>query len=312
MSADETENRGHSDMERGRLHLTNDVPQSSRSPPKQDVTEADHQRVFDRAALLIRQSLDLKLGGGVVFLDTTADNAGNGDLHTKKTRPTPTEGPGVRPSSLEHLPSNDGLLPFSHTATSLTAVPHTSRKSSDGRSGLLRDRVVLAAADLVDPDRPSITYGRADSTYTIHISPPELQRMCKAYPRGKLFSISNNVPTSYYNFEGHPIAGAMTSSIWYLILLHQQFPEAKQVIFTPLFHAMLNRWTACFAYTSSSYRIFSFMRPTNSTHCPFATPSAPRLSNSPPCSWTDRKASSSDRCRMSFGARCMGYWLQLN
>jgi signal transduction histidine kinase len=43
-----------------------------------------------------------------------------------------------------------------------------------------------------------------------------------------------------------------------MMQLKRQFPMAKQVVFVPMFHANFNRWTACIAYTSSFYRVFSY------------------------------------------------------
>lgn len=82
--------------------------------------------------------------------------------------------------------------------------------------------------------------------------------MCKKHPRGKLFNIPDNVGTSLFDWEGRSIIGRLSAKLYELVLMRRQFPHAKQVIFVPMFHANLNRWTSCFAFTNSRYRVLTY------------------------------------------------------
>jgi len=227
---------------------------SSGSPSPEKLTDADHQRVFDRAVQLIRQSLDLDLGGGVVLLDTSACTTLYHDAKPQPNAKYSEKSNSGRQTFEGHSrnTSDDQLKKYGYVTTRPSS---TQRLSSNN---LLKERVVLAAASLVVPGHRPITYGRADSTYKINISPPELLRICRKHPRGKLYNLPQHTPTSLNDADGHAVSGALSAKLWYLILLRRQFPDAKQVIFLPMFHANLNRWTAIFAYTSSPYRIFAY------------------------------------------------------
>ncbi|KAK4542686.1 hypothetical protein LTR36_006258 [Oleoguttula mirabilis] len=228
---------------------------SSESPARPEVTEADHQRTFDRAALLIRQSLDLALGGGVVFLDTSASATDAEDLQLHTPKPAVPDESHGRAMRGRTTASSSHLSPPTDLVNGHASAPQIRKAHSEGS---FRERVVLAAASVTEYKQFPVTYGRADSTFKVHITPTELKRMCKKYGRGKLLSIPDYMPTTQYDPEGRSIAAAMSTSFWYLTILRRQFPDAKQVIFVPMFHANLNRWTACLAYTTSPYRVFSY------------------------------------------------------
>ncbi|KXL42328.1 MAG: hypothetical protein FE78DRAFT_497147 [Acidomyces sp. 'richmondensis'] len=229
---------------------------SSDSPFPEKLTDADHQKVFDRAVELIRQSLDLELGGGVVFLDTSSSKEvdfEHGTEHQRKPNYS------VEPDSVRRIfegctrnVADEQLSKYSP----VTTRPSSTKRASS--NNLLKEKVVLAAASLVSPGNHPITYGRADSTYKINISPPELLSLCRKYPRGKLYNVPEHTPSVLHDAYGHSISGALSTKFWYLTLLRRQFPDAKQVIFLPMFYANLNRWTAIFAYTSSPYRVFAY------------------------------------------------------
>jgi hypothetical protein len=226
---------------------------ASLSPPERIYTEADHQSTFDRAVMLIRQSLDLDLGGGVVMLDTSASAAANTPM-SDFIYAEETQGLRGAFSGRSRTPSNDSVL-FSHVSTSKPEVP---TPASPRHPRMIRERVVLAAASISRQSEPTVTYGRADPTFSVAITPPELLKMCQKHPRGKLYSLPDNLPESLYDAEGNTLSAVMSAKQWYQVLLRRQFPEARQVIFVPMFQASTNRWTACFAYTSSPYRIFSY------------------------------------------------------
>ncbi|CAK1361858.1 unnamed protein product [Cercospora beticola] len=214
---------------------------------KKNVTEADHQRTFDRAAYLLRQALDLSDSGcgGVVLLDTNALADSTDPINRRVSSDyTNIRSPGVRPMA-------------SPVQTSRSRTSSVDRSAS-AYSGNMQERVVLAAASVSNNDGPPQNFGRADPCFTITLTPPELQRMCKRHPRGKLYNIPEQVGTSLFDYEGRPIGGRLSSRLFELVLLRRQFPEAKQVIFVPMFHANLNRWTSCFAFTNSRYRVFSY------------------------------------------------------
>ncbi|KAF2763780.1 hypothetical protein EJ03DRAFT_54061 [Teratosphaeria nubilosa] len=258
----EQHNRGRG-RNRPATRLGDGASHASSCSPAKEATDADHQRAFDRAVQLMRQSLDVSMGGGVVLMDAsgsvTAEEKAS-DLEPRVTSLQQDKG-GARREFLQRrsrTPSSTSTddatqLGFTHLVSASTpGVPCTSS------TRILQERVVVAAASIIEPDRPPITYGRADSTYKVTISPPQLVRMCRKYPRGTLFHIPDHTPASFFDAEGRPLTGLMSAKLWYLILLHRQFPAAKQVIFVPMYHSNLNRWTACFAYTSSPYRTFTY------------------------------------------------------
>lgn len=236
------------DSPRGRMVQRSATETSSVSPPpKKNITEADHQRVFDRAAYLLRQALDLEKagGGGVVLLDTNA--LADSTDPAMRRQPSQHDEKG----DLSRPPSSDMLTP--------SGQPTTARQTKTAYSGTIRERVVLAAASIQPSgESPPQNFGRADPTWKVTLSPPELARMCRKHPRGKLFNLPENVGTSLFDWEGCPVTGSLSSKLYELVLLRRQFPDAKQVIFVPMFHAKLNRWTSCLAYTNSRMRIFSY------------------------------------------------------
>ena len=207
------------------------------------VTEADHQKAFDRAANLLRQSLELQIGGGVALLEATVSGQDTDDPPWQKNNATYSE----------EARSSMPFMKRSHSDESDTAIGHVTSKpqTRSNSSAQIKERVVLAAASLSHPENNTAAYGRADPMFKVNMTPTELRRLCKRYPKGKLFHLPDHL--------GDELPSVVLSSqIHYMIMLRRQFPHAKQIIFVPMFHANFNRWTACFAYTDSVYRVFSY------------------------------------------------------
>ncbi|KJX98925.1 hypothetical protein TI39_contig382g00015 [Zymoseptoria brevis] len=211
---------------------------------KPSATEAGQQSVFDRAAYLLREALDLEPdeGGGVALFDTNAlaDNA----------RPT------LCSADSDYGNTSRMELPQRNSSESVTGTGVGAARSA--YSGAIRERVVLGAASINRcGGRPPANFGRADTTFKVTLTPPELQRMCKRHPRGRIYNIPDNTGTTLFDYEGRHVSGALSAQLYELVLMRRQFPDAKQVIFIPIFHANVNRWTSCFAFTNSRYRVFS-------------------------------------------------------
>lgn len=214
---------------------------------RKEATESDHQRVFDRAAYLLRQACDLREpgGGGVVLFDTNAQASSLDPLLKRQD----SEYDDTRRPDCNRQRSDASFYSYPSPSINQTAC-----------SGAMRERVVLAAASIQPGDRnePPKNIGRADPKFKVTLGPPELKRMCSKYPRGKLFNIPKECGTSLFDREGRPVASRLSTRMFDLVLLRRQFPNARQVIFIPMFHANLNRWTSCFVYTNSRYRVFSY------------------------------------------------------
>jgi hypothetical protein len=237
-------------------------------------TEADHQRAFDRAAHLLRQSLDLQLGGGVVLLEATINGEGAGEAPWQKNNATYTEQSSNIMPFLKRSESDDSEKNVSHVTTK------TTFKNSS--QYVITERVILAGASISDGEGSTTSYGRIDSSYKVSMTPSELRKLCKKYPKGKLFTLLQHL-------DENSAATMLSSGIRYMIPLkvrclhitnsplddsissvsdtcmpsiltknQRQFTSAKQIIFIPMFHANFSRWTACFAYTTSPYRVFSY------------------------------------------------------
>jgi hypothetical protein len=232
---------------RGRSHHREASQGSlSVSPSRPSATEAGQQSVFDRAACLLREALDLETdrGGGVVLFDTNA-LADNAETCLRRHGSDFGDGSGTRME-----------LPRQHSSESVTGTGVGAARSV--YSGPVRERVVLAAASINRAEgRPPANFGRADTTFQVTLTPPELQRLCQRYSRGRLFNIPDNTGTSLFDWEGRHVSCAFSAKLGELVLLRRQFPDANQVIFVPIFHPSFNRWTSCFAFTNSRYRVFS-------------------------------------------------------
>lgn len=234
--------------------ISRDADEEGRGSPEQEgpTTEADHQRVFDRAVYLLREALDLHQpeGGGAVLFET---NALSDSSH-----------PGIQrhlSNDINGFSHRDSVLKMPRSYDPSEVIPGVGVGAARSTySGKMRERVVLAAASVNKAGSAALSsnYGRADSAFTVTLTPPELQRMCKKHPRGKLFNIPDSVGTSLFDWEGRPIMGRLSAKLYELVLLRRQFPQAKQVIFIPMFHANLNRWTSCFAFSNSRFRIFTY------------------------------------------------------
>lgn len=185
-------------------------------------------------------------GGGVVLFDTNAQ-ASSTDPLLKREESGYGQGQDRRRANRTDSDEVIDQLP----------IPKANQTA---HSGAIKERVVLAAASIqpADNNSPPKNFGRADSSLKVTLAPPELARMCKKHPRGKLFNIPDNCGTSLFDWEGQPVAGRLSAKLFDLILLHRQFPDAKQVIFVPIYIGALNRWTSCFVYSSSRYRVLSY------------------------------------------------------
>ena len=206
---------------------------------------------FDRAANLLRRSLDLDLGGGVTLFETNIAPTGALDMSFSRQNNTTytEEGRDTIPFPRRYLSETD-IAPIS----GITTAQVTNKPSAPGS----QERVVLAAASIVEQDGLPIAYGRADSTYRIDFSSADLRALCQRFPKGKLLTLPEQLLIEEFAKVGCSPATAMSGVTQYEIMLKRQFPEARQVVFMPMFHANFNRWTACFAYTTSPYRIFTY------------------------------------------------------
>ena len=207
---------------------------------------------FDRAANLLRRSLDLELGGGVALFETTITAPSELETSFSRQNDTTYTEEDRDSATFPRRSASDNR----ESAISLVTTEQSNKKPISPNGS--KERVVLAAASLVQVDGTPVAYGRADSTYGIDFTSSDLRDLCQRYPRGKLIALSEQLDVREFAKLGCAPAVVMSGATQYAIFLKRQFPEARQVIFIPLFHANFNRWTACFAYTTSPYRIFSY------------------------------------------------------
>ena len=144
------------------------APLDQINPSRQMVTEADHQKAFDRAAHLIRKSLDLKFGGGVVFLEATTNGHDARETPWQKKHVIYTEESSKNMPFMKQSRTDDSERNISH----ITTKPQSRTTSQDS----IKERVILAAASITDSEDNTLSYGRIDTSYKIRMTPLELRR----------------------------------------------------------------------------------------------------------------------------------------
>jgi hypothetical protein len=225
---------------------TNVLPQERDDAKRAKVTEADHQKSFDKAAQLLCRSPELSMGGGVVLFEATITT-------DEKEAPWQKDNIAYTEDFRETMPS----LRRSRSESTDISKPQISTARSKPEDGI-KERVMLAAASIQGSQGALTVYGRADSSFAIKVVAPDLRLLCEKFPRGKLFQIPSELDVTQYDRVGAAAGKILSGAIHYSVMLKRQFPDARQLIFIPMYHANFSRWTACFAYTTSPYRVFTY------------------------------------------------------
>ena len=195
-------------------------------PLKNDVqATSSTQRSLDlgRVAALLRASLEVEDGGGVVFFDTSGQR-----LAAEKSR-TPSD-----------------LRPYTTQSTS----------TLDGED--LAD--VLAASTSQSTNYGESVHSTHEGFSKLPIK--QLHRLVQTYPRGKLWVLNadgqlNAGIEPEFISQGHSLQPSCADAQSEATLVRKYFPGACQVLFVPCWNTQTARWCVCLAYSTSQYRTFT-------------------------------------------------------
>ncbi|KAI8940521.1 hypothetical protein NX059_004198 [Plenodomus lindquistii] len=216
---------------------------------------SERHEIFSPAAELLRDALDLEDGGGgVVFLDTMA-SLGRPHLVSTDTDKSETSS-GQDSDREDSVRSPQPFLNGNSSRSDAHSPPRTSRAGSHMFTE------VLAHAHYPVPKSHT---SRLNTRQFTPLSPEELSKLIKRYPRGKLFT---------FDKEGHVVSSSeddktalasphedretpVAKSHSEAKTLRSHFSMARQIIFLPLWDPTTSRSSACFIYNCSEYRNFS-------------------------------------------------------
>ncbi|KAK7534901.1 uncharacterized protein J3D65DRAFT_427940 [Phyllosticta citribraziliensis] len=242
------------DRERSHTEDSDESGDDSEVGSRPRVAEGDRLETLERASELLLESLSLHNGGGVVFMSTAAelrpDGIGKPSVSSKK----------MPLSTLQDLqddnpsPRDEALAEFIQTS------PEANVNSANASLDPSERAEVLAYSEATRTDAPN-----SDSPSFIPLSPVDLAKLIRRHMRGKLYSFGDDGLTqgssgeeTLSNFNlGPPDRGRKPASKSEAATLARHFPGARQIIFIPIWDESLNRWTACFCYSSSDYRTLS-------------------------------------------------------
>lgn len=247
------------------LSVESSTDEEIESPSSREVGEEDHRKTFERAARLLRQSLSLELGGGVVFLDTvTKPSVENSAGQWRKPQTSFSEEvqnahTTFRASSGGSSRSAKGGRPplyRNNSKGSIESFNNAETVSIQYRAPV--ESVGLLAASISAISIPSEDFeGPGPDELAASLSAKELLRLVKRHINGRIYNLGRGRPS--VNSSDHEMAkdDRTPPKQFELDLLRRQFPDATQVIFIPIYHANLAQWSACFAWTTSEYRVFT-------------------------------------------------------
>lgn len=206
----------------------------------------EYSQVFDRASVLLRQSLSLQdTGGGVMFLDTAPKSSGrSSSAHRFQRR--------------ESSPKRDSSKLVANTAR-LSRTPSDEKGNRDDGhrtfAGMLACSVCLASSG-----QPAQTCQRDENTPS-NIPVKCLLKFIKKVPAGQIYCCPElrdsrtgrlvrtkcRNPQHQDNVEEADVRA-----------LFSHFPGAVEIILVPLWNTHLGRWSVCLVYTLSSERNLTF------------------------------------------------------
>lgn len=209
-----------------------------------------HLDTFKRAADLLRDSLFLDAGGGVVFMDSTA---------------LPYLDPQDQTGASFHTSDEENDKSIFQRRGSLDSI----RMKSTSTSGNLRKRAPQAgsrarpSADILAQSIVTSTSDGLQGDDAAEFAPlaaADVAKLIRRYPRGKLFALEMDEVTSPSSGEdyayGFDVSKPKRKSPYQteVQLLLKHFPGARQIIFLPLWDCASLRWSAFFAYNTSDFR----------------------------------------------------------
>lgn len=212
---------------------------------------------FVRAANLLRESLDLRGKGGVVFLDTAIG------FHGREDRSSDSSTAFNENQTKNDIEKNDPSI-------SNEATKAVYRHSSFG--GTLVDRMYQKPADVISFSTSEGAMSPVTKMTGIKSFSPLnedlLQSFLQRYPRGKLwsFDVDGNLSSSEDDSASprdprKPPGSRTTYSKRKRLeadLLRKHFPNVRQLLFAPLWDASSARWfSGCFVWGTSPRQVFS-------------------------------------------------------
>jgi signal transduction histidine kinase len=218
-----------------------------------------HEKVFGRAANLLREAFHLNDGGGVMFVGAGGTlkhvHDGNVALHIATGTQSPNGEDQTWPlASPTHQIS---------TTTTFDPILNAFAKSPEHPAPLLAlstQEVPFAPADLL---------GGTKGTTPLQVDEEILHELFNRYPRGRIWIIDESGLMSASDEEHNPdrhlshkeaIKQANTST-WNRgepTLLREAFPGVRQLMFAPNWNAEISDWTSgCFVWSRNETRVLT-------------------------------------------------------
>ncbi|KAJ9638350.1 hypothetical protein H2199_007037 [Coniosporium tulheliwenetii] len=210
-----------------------------------------HLDTFKRASDLLRESLFLDAGGGVVFMDSTA---------LPHLDPRDQTGASFHTSDEE---DDRSIFQRRGSLDSIRVKPASTsgnpRRRAPQEGSRARPPADILAKSIVTPISDSVR-GDDAADFT-PLAAADVAKLIRRYPRGKLFTFEVdgvNSPSSgedyAYGFDlSKPKRKTPSQTEVQLLLRH--FPGARQIIFLPLWDSASSRWSAFFAYNTSDFHL---------------------------------------------------------
>ena len=256
----------------GSDHLPTKTEFSSNTTPSEDLDDSqdeaedvaarggddlDQRSTFVRAAKLLRESLDLRGQGGVVFLDTAIGFRGGEDSsYDNSAASNDNQTTKDVDEDRLSLPDESTKVVFRHSSFGGALEDHYHNKRADVISFSTSEGAVSPATKTSGTDSFS------------PLSEDLLQSFLQRYPRGKLWSfdedgsLSSSEEDNALPRDRHKILDSRSNRSktkrMEADLLQMHFPNVRQLLFAPLWDSSTARWfSGCFVWGTSPRQVFS-------------------------------------------------------
>ncbi|KAJ9654977.1 hypothetical protein H2201_008903 [Coniosporium apollinis] len=207
-----------------------------------------HLETFKRASDLLRDSLFLHEGGGVVFMDSTA---------------VPRLDPREQTGAYFHTSDEGNERQRRGSLDSVRGKPTSTSAKTRKRASQGGSRSARPPADILALSHGTSTVDGQQGDQAPDFTPlaaADVAKLIRRYPHGKLFTFDVDDRSSPSSGEDY-VYGYSTSkpkrkppSQTETQLLLKHFHGARQIMFFPLWDSVSFRWSAFFAYNTSDFR----------------------------------------------------------